>query len=192
MDVGLDPDRIAATFDSLVDASWAWYDDHLFAHHADQMFLGGLVTVVLDAGYVLIDLLREEHDHWLRFEDLESRARIALHLTHLTPTLEMEKTLGQRAAVTIGYGERQERFGAVMKVLGGEVQTKVVDDVAPGTFRLEADVAEKYVFANVPLFLELDRYVRRDWTVDEARLREDVGAVVHTLREWLRGRLERR
>jgi hypothetical protein len=190
MDVGLDPDRLASTFGRLVDASWTWYDDHLFAHHADQVFLGGLVTIVLDAGYVLIDLLREDQDHWLRFEEVATGARLAVHLTHLTPTLEMEKTFGQRAAVTFGYGERQERFAAVMKVLGGEIASKAVDDLAPGTFRLEADVTEKYVYAEVPLFLELDRYVQRDWTVQQDALREDVAAVVATLRDWLRRKVE--
>lgn len=189
MDLGLDADRLAATFDRLVDASWAWYDDHLFAHHADQVFLGGLVTVVLDAGYALIDLEREGRDHQLRFEDLETGCRIAVHLTHLTPTLETARALGLRAAATIGYGERVERLGAVMRGLGKEIETAAVDDEAPGTFRIEADVTAKYVYAHLPLFLELDRYVRRDWTLDDERLREDLGAVLQTLRAWLRDKV---
>ena len=59
---------------------------------------------------------------------------------------------------------------------------------SPGTITVDGDVSSGYVYCQVDLYLELERYIRGDYAIDYTLLASHIGATTHALRKYLRGR----
>jgi hypothetical protein len=183
-----DDDYQDRMFGQLVRQSWAYLGEHRFAAHIDEIFVGAVITATLDTGYSLIDLTSDGTHHYLRFENLSDRARIIVRLTHLTGSLAVSKVLGQRMSAVIGYGERVSNIGKIWSALQAEMKSSYIQDAEPGTITVDGDMASGYVYCQVDLYLDIDDYVSRDYSIDYPRLSTHVGSVTHALRKYLRGR----
>lgn len=179
-----------AVFAGLVQESWHYH--HLVENtlRVDDLLVGALITVTLDAGNVLIDLTSDGTNHFLRFEDPEDRARVTMALTHLTRDVTMAKAVGQRASLVVGYGEPMKSFGRVMDALRKETKSGYVTTAEPGVVTFDADSESQYVYAQISLYLDVDQYVGEELEVEYALLAGHVTATIHALRKFLRGRTE--
>jgi hypothetical protein len=184
-----DDDYKDRLFGDLVEGSWAWLYEHEFAGHIDEVFLGAIITSTLDAGYALIDITSDGTRHYLRFEEPEANSRLIVRLNHLTNTLATARVLGQRARVTLGYGERVRNIGKIMNALRSEMQSGYLQP-EPGTITVDGDLQSGYVYVQVELFLAIDEYVSPTYDIDYDRLTAHVDATAHALRKYLRGRFQ--
>ena len=181
-------DALDEVFGGLVKESWAYHEEHAFAGHIDEVFIGAIITACLDGGWSLIDLTSNGSHHYLRFEEMETHSRAIVRFTHLTPGLATAKILGQRASVVVGYGEKMKSFTAVWKALKAEYKSGLIQGDAPGTISVDGDMDSQYVYCQVPLYLNIDDYVARDYAVDHVRLTRHFDATLNALRKYLRGR----
>ncbi len=181
-------DYLDRVFGGLVMASWDYLSEHRFANHIDEVFLGAVITSTLDVGYSLIDLNSDGTHHYLRFENLEDKSRIVVRLTHLTASLSVSKILGQRASAVIGYGEKIGNISKIMSAIQAEMKSGYIRDPEPGTITVDGDMGSGYVYCQVDLFVNIDDYVARDYTIDFPKLTTHIGATTHALRKYLRGR----
>ncbi|MEM1177522.1 MAG: DUF4339 domain-containing protein [Acidobacteriota bacterium] len=186
--VSTEDDRLDGIFSSLVEQSWDYLQEHRFASHIDEVFLGAVITSTLDAGYSLIDLSSDGENHYLRFENLADGSRVVVRLRHLTGDLAAAKVLGQRASAVVGYGEKMANAGTVVSALKAELKSGFMGSSEPGSIAVDGDLTSGYVYAQVDLFLNIDDYVQPDYTTDHARLSEHLASCVHALRKYLRGR----
>jgi hypothetical protein len=187
LDVSED-DRLDGVFGQLVKASWDYLGDHSFSSHIDEVLLGAVITACLDNGYSLIDLNSDGSHHYVRFEDFSDKSRLLLRLTHLTPGLATAKVLGQRASVVVGYGERSGNISKILAAIRAEMQSGFLQNAEPGTLTIDGDVVSGYVYAQVDLYLNIDDYIARDYTINYASLTSHLNACRHALRKYLRGR----
>lgn len=174
-------------FGELVRGSWNYLGEHRFANHIDEVFLGAIITSTLDTGYSLIDLNSDGSHHYLRFENLQDRTRIIVRLTHLTPSLAVSKVLGQRVSAVIGYGEKVGNITKIFGAIQAEMKSAYLDP-EPGTITVDGDLNSGYVYCQVDLYLDIEQYVARDYTIDYPKLSGHIGATTHALRKYLRGR----
>jgi hypothetical protein len=181
-------DYLDRVFGELVQASWDWHDDHAFAQHVDEVFLGAVITATLDAGYQLIDLTSDGTHHYLRFEDPTDNSRMIFRLTHLTGSRSLAKILGHRASVIVGYGQRTKNIGQVMKAVQAEYKSGFIRDDEPGTISVDGDLQSGYVYVQVDLTWTIDEYVDRDYTIHYAHLTKHIRACRHALKKYLNGR----
>ena len=168
--------------------SWNYLEEHKFASHIDEVFVGAVITATLDTGYSLIDITSDGTHHYLRFEQLGEHHRIIFRLTHLTGSLSVARVLGQRAEVTIGYGERVGNPARILKAVQAEMKGRYIREPEPGTITVDGDLPSGYVYCQVQLYLNLADYVGPDYTVDHRELMLHIEAATHTLRKYLRGR----
>jgi len=178
-------DRI---FTGLVKQSWDYLEDHEFAGHIDEVFLGAVITGTLDTGYSLIDLNSDGSHHYLRFQHMGDNSRIICRVTHLTGTLAVSKVLGQRASVVIGYGEKVGSINKVMSAIQAEMKSGFIQNPDPGTITVDGDLNSGYVYCQVDMYWDIDDYIAKDYRVDSAKLQAHIGATTHALRKYLRGR----
>jgi len=54
---------------------------------------------------------------------------------------------------------------------------------------VDADLASGYLYVQVPLLLDVDKYVAPGYQVNHALLQQHIIATVHSLAKYLRGRL---
>lgn len=183
-----DDDFQDRVFGDLVRSSWNYLGEHRFAAHIDEVFLGAIITSTLDTGYSLIDLNSDGSHHYLRFENLKDHTRIIVRLTHLTGSLAVAKVLGQRVSAVIGYGEKIGNLTKIFGAIQAEMKSAYLNDPEPGTITVDGDLNSGYVYCQVDLYLDIEQYVARDYTIDYPRLSGHIGATTHALRKYLRGR----
>lgn len=175
-------------FGALIRQSWDYFREHELASVVDEVLIGAVITSTLDNGFCLIDLTSSGEHHFLRFEQLETRARIVFQLRHLTPGLLASKVLGHNASVVIGYGEPVADFGRIWQALKAELKSGYIQSAEPGTITVDADVTAGYIYVQVDMFWRVSDYVKPDLAVDHALLQRHIGATVNALRKYLRGR----
>lgn len=178
-----------AIFVSLIKGSWDYFHEHERSSQVDEVLVGALVTSTLDNGFSLIDLNSDGGHHHLRFENLQNRSRIIFRVTHLTAGLVASRVMGQRASVVIGYGEHVPDFGRVWQALKAEYKSGYIQSAEPGTITVDADVSAGYVYVQVDMYWQIDRYVKPDLAIDYALLTSHVGATVSGPRKYLHGRI---
>lgn len=181
-------DALDRVFGDLVKNSWSYLEEHRFAAHIDEVFVGAVITSTLDTGYSLIDLSSDGTHHFLRFENLSDRTRIVVRLTHLTGSLAIAKVLGQRMSAIIGYGEKVGNMGKIWSAIQAEMKSAYIQDAEPGTITVDGDMNSGYVYCQVDLTLDIERYVSKTYAVDYPQLSSHIGATTHALRKYLRGR----
>ena len=214
---GMTDQQLDDEFIGLIGRSWEMYKETELATSIDEAMLGGIITALVDCGFVLIDLetagawaamaaaggtgttttatggvdvgsTATSAHHQLRFEEPETHARVTVAVQHLTPDVASAKMIGHRASAILGYGERVPNFSQVGQALRQEVQSTFVVSPEPGTVTFDADLSSGYVYAQVDLLLELDRYVADDLAVDHDLLRRHLASVVYTMKTFVRTR----
>lgn len=208
---GLTDQQLDDEFIALIDRSWEMYKETEFATSIDEAMLAGVITAMVDCGFALIDLNTARPwgsvaaagatggttatatpapsaSHELRFEEPQTQARVALSLEHLTPDPAAAKMIGHRAAVVIGYGARVPNFTRVGQALRQEVQSSFIASPEPGTVTFDADLSSGYVYAQIDLLLELERYVDEHFAVDHELLRRHLASVVYTMKTFIDSR----
>ena len=178
-------------FVSLIKDSWDYYHEHERSSQVDEVLVGALIASTLDNGFSLIDLNSDGGHHNLRFESMQNRSRIVFRVNHLTAGLVASRVMGQRASVVIGYGEPVPDFGRVWQALKAEYKSGYIQNAEPGTITVDADMAAGYIYVEVDMYWQIDRYVKSDLTVDYPLLTSHVGASIHALRKYLNGRIGR-
>ena len=178
-------------FVSLIKDSWDYYHEHERSSQVDEVLIGALIASTLDNGFSLIDLNSDGGHHHLRFENLQDRSRMVFRVTHLTAGLVASRVMGQRASVVIGYGEAVSDFGRVWQAMKAEYKSGYIQNAEPGTITVDADVAAGYIYVQVDMYWQVDRYVKPDLTIDYQTLTAHVGATINALRKYLHGRMGR-
>ena len=179
-------DRI---FVDLIKWSWHYYHANQFAGHADEVFLGAVITSTLDAGYVLIDLTSDGDYHYLRFENTQDRTRLYFQLSHLASGQVEAKGLGHQASVVIGFGQPVNNLGRIWGAVKQEYKSGYIDKAEPGTITVDADLQSGYIYAQVDMYWNISDYVSEQYEIDYPRLTRNVAACAHALRKYLNGRL---
>ena len=183
-------DELDAAFAGLVESSWKYHHLIQDTQRYDEVLVGGLITATLDTGRALLDITSDGTNHFLRFEDPGDRSRVSMSITHLTRDVTTAKAAGQRAAVTVAYGEAITRFGQVVDAMRKQAKSGYVHSDEPGIVTFEKDDESKYLYAQIDLYLDLDDYISPKFEVDYDKLTIAVGACVHALRKLLKGRVE--
>lgn len=184
---GLTDQDLDDEFIALVDRSWEMYKETEKATTVDETIVGGIVTALVDSGFVLIDITTGLQ-HSLRFEVPTTGARVTVDLEHLTPGLAASKVVGHRANLVVGYGERLGNAGQIGQALRTEVASSFVATPEPGTVTFDADITSGYVYARIDLYLEPERYIGEGLAVDHDLLRRHIAALVHTMRTFVHTR----
>ncbi len=183
-----DDDRMDKVFGGLVKESWRYFNNHAFASHVDEVFLGAVITSTLDQNYALIDLSSDGTHHYLRFENLKDHSRIIVRVTHLTGDLTRAKVEGHRASVIVGYGERSNDFNKIWQALKAEFKSGYLQTAEPGTITVDGDMNTGYVYVQVDLYLCIDDYVQADYKIKYDVLQDHLGSTLNALKKYLRGR----
>ncbi|UDY35351.1 DUF4339 domain-containing protein [Dermatobacter hominis] len=205
---GMSNQELDDEFIGLVGRSWEMYKETEFASSIDEATLGGVITALVDCGFVLIDLETAgatygtttttstggvdvgsiAGGHQLRFEEPETQSRVTVALQHLTPDVASANVVGHRATAVVGYGQRVPDFQKVGQALRQEVQSGMILSPEPGTVTFDADLSSGYVYAQIDLLLELERYVSEDLSVDHDLLRRHLASVVYTMKTFVQTR----
>jgi hypothetical protein len=182
-------DQLDEVFSGLVQSSWKYH--HLLedTQRMDDVLVGALITATLDTGRALLDITSDGTNHFLRFEDPNDRSRVSMAITHLTRDITTAKAVGQRAAVTVAYGEAITRFGQVIEAMRKQAKSGYVRSAEPGIVTFDKDDESKYLYAQIDLYLDIDDYISATFEVDYDKLTTAVGACVHALRKFLKGRV---
>lgn len=190
LDQGHD-ERMDQVFVDLIKKSWERHAARERAGEVDEVLIGGVITGVLDNGFDLIDLTSDGDNHYLRFEDLRSGERVIFKLRHLANSLVMSRVIGHEAQVTIGYGERVRDFSKIWGALKQEMKGGYIRQVEPGILTIDGDISSQYIYVEVGMLWDISDYLDPDdpYRVRYPKLSEDLGASIHALRKYLRGRL---
>jgi hypothetical protein len=182
-------EELEKVFVSLVDFSWKKYNETIHNTHMDELLVGAVIASTVEQGYSLIDLSSDGVNHYLRFEHLPSKQRLIFQLTNLSEDLVSAKVLGRLARAVIGYGMMVQNAGAIWQALKSEIKSGFIDTAEPGVITVDADMASGYIYVQVPLILDLDQYFSAGYEVNNQLLQQHIGATVHSLAKYLRGRL---
>lgn len=191
---GMTDQQLDDVFIDLVGRSWDMYKETEFATSIDEAMLGGVITAMVDCGFVLIDLETANvwagttGSHRLRFEEPADHSRVNVSLQHLTPDPAVAKMIGHRASVVIGYGQRVPEFSKVGNAVKQEVQSGFIASPEPGTVTFDADLSSGYVYAQIDLLMEIERYVDEHLDVDHELLRKHIASVVYTMKTFIQAR----
>ena len=221
-------------YTTLVQRSWRHFHQRYLNQKLDDVVVGAVIAANVNQDFQLIDLHSDGTNHYLRFEEPRADARgdnhfvgsplkdepslpddphlhphppnrVLFRLRHLSDDFVDAQVQGHLADVVIGYGEFTEDLEELWKELRVDTLQAALRVQEPGVILFEADLAGKYLYAQVPLLLELDRYLetppgpdesasRRFWSdeglrVNLPRLVEHINAVVHSLQVYQRGRV---
>ena len=98
------------------------------------------------------------------------------------------KALGRLVRAEVAYGVRAENFGAVKQAVKDELKSSMVANASePGVITVDGDFTTGYVYASVPLILDLDDYF--DGFTVKAPIANDLHTALHSLHKYLMGRL---
>jgi hypothetical protein len=185
-------DYLDGLFIAQVKRSWERHQRRQRATEVDEVLVGGVITACLDSGYQLIDLNSNGTHHHLRFEQLEDGARVIFQLEHMAESLLTASVLGHEAQVVIGYGERVRDFGRVWKAIKQEIKGGYITRAEPGILTIDGDLSSQYIYVQVSLLWDIQDYLKPEdvYRVNYPRLTQDVGASLHALRKYLRGRFQ--
>lgn len=174
-----------------VEQSWKRHRRHQRATEVDDVLVGAVITATLDSGGQLIDLTSRGNNHYLRFERPDDGSRILFELRHRAGDLVTSEVLGDEAEVRIGYGERVQDFAKVWKAVKQELKGGFITSPDPGVITVDGDISSQYIYVEVGLLWDLKDYLDPDdlYCVNYPKLTETIGACIHALHKYLRGRL---
>lgn len=182
-----DGEALEGAFASLVKKSWAHYNQSLFAGRVDEILLGAIITVMVERGSALIDVNSDGTNHYVRFERLGDKSRTYFRVNHMTPNPVAAKVQGHLVSVIVGYGEFIDNFSVIWNAIKAEYRSGLIQTAEPGTITVDGDMETRYAYVQVDLYWNAGDYVD-NWRVDYDKLGNDMDAVIHVLRKYLRGR----
>lgn len=184
-------DYLDSVFTGLVKKSWTRFNKRQRAGEVDEVLVGAVIASTLENGYSLIDLESTGQAHHLRFEDTATGNRIIFRLEHQAESLITASVIGHEALVTIGYGERVEDFKSVWRAVKQELKGGYILRPDPGVITVDGDMSSRYVYVEVGLIWDIDDYLDGEgsYRVRSEDMTRDIGATLHALRKYLRGRL---
>ncbi len=187
-----DDDAMDAIFVEQVKRSWERHKAKLRATEVDEVLVGGVITGVLDNGFSLIDLNSDGANHYLRFEEISTGHRVIFQLRHLAESLITASVIGHEAMVTVGYGERVKDFAQIRKGLKQELKGGYIAQADPGIITVDADISSQYIYVTVDLIWDIDDFLDPNdpYKVLAPILSRNLGASIHALRKYLRGRFQ--
>jgi hypothetical protein len=184
-------EQYEAVFVDLVKKSWKVFGEMDHATRVDDIFLGAVIASAVRLGRCLIDLESDGTSHFVRFEDMQNRARMTFRLTHLTPSLSAASVSGHQASVTIGVGRQVNDVGRLWGAMKQEFKSAFVMSDEPGIVTLDADMASGYVYAQVPLIWKLEEYLGAGAMVpDYEKIASHIYCCEVSLYKYLDGRLQ--
>jgi hypothetical protein len=182
-------EELEQIFVSLVNASWQRYNEQIINARMDDLLVGAVIASTVETGYSLIDLNTDGINHYLRFEHLPTKQRLIFQLKNLAEDLVTAKVLGRHARVVIGHGRMVENVGTLWSTLKAEIKSSFLDQAEPGVITCDADMAAGYIYAQIPLIMDLDQYFSTGWQVNYTLLQTHINATVQALSKYLNGRL---
>lgn len=182
-------DQNEAIFVELVANSWRRHAEMTRNTQTDDLLVGAIVASSVNQGWALIDLGSDGRSHMLRFDHAASRTRLVVEVRSLAEDLATAKVLGRLANVEIGFGMRVDNFSQVFQAVKTEIKSALLVSTEPGVITVDGDLSTGYVYAQITLMVDLDEYLTGPLAVDYAKLQAHIGAVVHSLNKYLRGRL---
>lgn len=185
-------DEMDAIFVEQVKRSWKRHRAKERATEVDEVLVGGVITGVLDNGFSLIDLASDGANHYLRFEDTDTGHRVVFQLKHLAESLITAEVIGHEAMVTIGYGERVRDLSKIWAGMKQEFKGGYITKADPGIITVDADRPSQYIYCSVGLIWDISDYLDPDdpYKVIYPKLARDLGASIHALRKYMRGRFQ--
>ncbi len=177
-------------FVQLVDQSWKRYNEFEHNRRTDDVLIGGVIAAMVEDGYALIDLTSDGVAHYLRFEELSSRQRLIFRLQNQSEELVTARVLGRYGRITIGYGEYVENVASLWSSLKSEIKSNFLISDEPGIITTDADLQAGYIYAQIPLILDLDPYFESEYEINFTVLRQHIQATVHSLQKYLTGRMK--
>lgn len=178
-----------AIFVDLVAKSWKRHEERTRNSQTDDLLVGAIIASSVNQGWALIDLGSNGSSHMLRFDHAASRTRLVVEVMSLGEDLATAKILGRLANVEVGYGMRVDNMNQVLQAVKSEIKSAMLVSSEPGVITVDGDISTGYVYAQITLLLDLDEYLTGPLQVDYAKLQGHLGAVVHSLNKYLRGRL---
>ncbi len=176
-----------ATFEQLIKDSWKLAEEEHTATYIDEVFIGGLVSTMLESGHALFDVSSTGDYHNMMFENLDSQDRIIIQVRHDSNALAEAKTLGHRMQFTCGYGMRAKKMGKLISSSWRESLSSSLGDIGSIMY----DVQGNYLFASMPLYITADDYIDLDTLVpDFERIAEDISAITEKLKEFVKVNVE--
>lgn len=176
-------------FIGLVKESWKHYEETRKNTQMDELLVGAVIASSVEQGYSLIDLTSDGVNHYLRFEFLSTKKRMIFQLQNLSEDLVTAKVLGRRARIVIGFGMMVNNVSAVWSAFKSEFKSGFLDVTEPGVITIDADLTAGYVYAQVPLILNIDQYLGQDYDVNIELLQKHIHATVSSLEKYLTGRM---
>lgn len=177
-------------FTELLEHSWKRYEELFHNERMDDVLLGAVVASCVRDGYLLLDLSSDGITHYVRFEDPADHTRLIFRLRHLAEELAVARVLGNLAEVVIGYGQRVDKLGSRWNKLRSDVKDAFLVTDEPGVITFDAELSGGYLYAQIPLLLNLSAYLKKELEVDVQLIRSHIDATVHALRQVLQGRLD--
>lgn len=171
-----------ATFEQLIKDSWKLAEEEHSATYIDEVFIGGLVSTMLESGHALFDVSSTGNYHNMMFEHLDSQDRVIIQIRHDSNALAEAKTLGHRMQFTCGYGMRAKKMGKLISSSWRESLSDSLGDIGSIMY----DVQGNYLFASMPLYIKADDYVDLDTLVpDFDKIAGDISAITEKLKEFV-------
>jgi hypothetical protein len=184
----LQNERMDAVFGELVKESWSFWSDQTRASQVDEVVLSAIIAHTLDQGYHLIDLTSDGNHHYVRFHHKGDASRVYYRVGHMTPDQTTARVIGHHLSLVAAHGRKTGDFAAVWKAVQAELRSGFLANPEPGTLTVDGDMSTGYIYAQIDLYLPIDRYLVGPYAVDDARLGEHLNAVQHALRKYLVGR----
>lgn len=177
-----------ARFSALAAASWKRHNAWEYSRRADDVALGATITSYVSSGWRLIDLESDGTSHLVRFQAANTPDRLLVRLVALCEDPVRARALGRLVQVEVAYGVRAANFAAVKQAIKDELKSSMIANSSePGVITIDGDLSSGYVYASVPLILDLDDYF--DGFTPKASLAGDLYTAVHSLHKYLSGRL---
>jgi len=171
-----------ATFEQLVKDSWKLAEEEHAATYMDEVFVGGLVSTMLESGHALFDVSSTGDYHNMLFENLDTQDRVIIQVRHSSNALAEAKTLGHRMQFTCGYGMRAKKMGKLISSRWKESLSDALGDIGSIMY----DVQGNYLFASMPLYIIADDYVDPDTLMpDFDKIADHVSVVTKKLKEFV-------
>lgn len=177
-----------ARFTALVAASWKRHNTWEYSQRADDVALGATITSYVSSGWRLIDLESDGTSHMVRFQAGTGTDRLLVRLVALCEDPVRARALGRLVQVDVAYGLRADNLSAIKQAIKDEFKSSLIANSSePGVITIDGDVSTGYVYASVPLILDLDDYF--DGFTVKASIAGDLFTAVHSLHKYLTGRL---
>jgi len=177
-------------FSELIGKSWKIFSEREMSSKLDEVLVGAVIAAYVKTGNLLIDINSDGTRHYIRFENSTDKSRLIVRVNNWSEDFVRAKVQGHLAEVIVGYGQKADNMTSVWSTLKSEMKSAFIMENEPGIVTFDADVTGGYIYAQVPLILNIDDYLKGPFDVDNEKLTSHLDAVVHSLKRYLQGRMQ--